>query len=119
MDDPIRVWAIVSESALRSVVGSNLVMAEQLNHLQKVSQLPHVQLQVHPFSAGAAPARGLFAILRFLEQADPEAVYAEQVICGLKTTHRWRSSWPDGRGSSRRRSRHRIPSPPSPRERLF
>ncbi|MCP9964067.1 DUF5753 domain-containing protein [Actinomadura madurae] len=76
-DDPIRLWAIVSEGALRRMVGGPRVMADQLDHLHKVAQLDHVKLQVHPFAAGAAPARGPFAVLTFSEPADPEAVYVE------------------------------------------
>ena len=76
-DDPIHIWAIVAEGTFRRMVGGADVMAEQLDHLTKVGQLPNVRLQVLPFSAGAAPTRGPFAILRFAEPVDPEAVYVE------------------------------------------
>ena len=94
--DPIRVWAIVCETTLRAMVGGPAVMAEQLDRLHTVAQLPHITLQMLPFSVGAAPARGPFAILTFPEPADPEAVYVEtpagdlwveepQVVAGFLT----------------------------------
>ncbi|NEA22615.1 helix-turn-helix domain-containing protein [Actinomadura bangladeshensis] len=76
-DDPIRLWAIVCETALRTMVGGAAVMAEQLDHLHTIAQLGHVTLQVLSFAAGAAPARGPFAVLTFPHPVDPEAVYVE------------------------------------------
>lgn len=76
-EDPIHIWAIIAEGTLRRMVGGAEVMAEQLDHLTKVGQLPNVRLQVLPFAAGAAPTRGPFAVLRFADPVDPEAVYVE------------------------------------------
>ncbi|WP_141576095.1 helix-turn-helix transcriptional regulator [Actinomadura sp. WMMA1423] len=75
--DPIHVSAVLAEETLRRAVGGTDVMIEQLDHLHKVAQLPHVRLQVLPFAAGAAPAAGPFSILSFIEPRDPEAVYVE------------------------------------------
>ncbi|MBB5153136.1 helix-turn-helix domain-containing protein [Saccharopolyspora phatthalungensis] len=42
---------VLSESALRTMVGTSDVMREQLEHVAKISELPNVQLQVLPFDA--------------------------------------------------------------------
>jgi transcriptional regulator with XRE-family HTH domain len=75
--DPIHLSAVLAEETLRRAVGGTDVMIEQLDHLHKVAQLPHVRLQILPFAAGAAPAAGPFAILSFADPVDPEAVYVE------------------------------------------
>lgn len=75
--EPIRLWAIICETTIRALVGGTDVMVRQLDHLYRVAQLDHVRLQMLPHTAGAAPARGPFAILTFPEPADPEAVYLE------------------------------------------
>ncbi|MFF3465684.1 helix-turn-helix domain-containing protein [Streptomyces sp. NPDC001984] len=64
-DEPPRIWCVIDEAVLRRRVGGSSVMREQLRHLLTISQLPHVTLQVLPFSTGAhAAAVGSFAILR-------------------------------------------------------
>ena len=54
-EDPLRLWAVVDEAALRRVVGDRQLMREQLEHLVEQSQLPHVTVQVLPFDMGAHP----------------------------------------------------------------
>lgn len=77
-DDPLAVWAIVNESALRRVVGGADVMAEQLAHLAELSKLPNVDIQILSFTAGAHPAmNGPFTILSFSEATDLDVVYLE------------------------------------------
>ena len=49
--DAPRVGFVVSESALRRVVGGARIMREQLEHLAEVALLPNVQLQILPFDA--------------------------------------------------------------------
>ncbi|MGH3811771.1 MAG: DUF5753 domain-containing protein [Pseudonocardiaceae bacterium] len=50
-DDAPQVGFILSESALRRVVGDARIMREQLEHLAQMALLPNVQLQVLPFHA--------------------------------------------------------------------
>ncbi|MEW9547500.1 helix-turn-helix domain-containing protein [Nonomuraea sp. NPDC050783] len=51
---PPRYWVLVDESALhRHVGGDAAVMHAQLAHLLDLSDLPHVTIQVIPFTAGA------------------------------------------------------------------
>src|SRR6266540_5359686 len=50
---PPEYWAILDEAVLHRTVGGPAIMREQLLRLIEVSDLPHVTLQVVPFSAGA------------------------------------------------------------------
>lgn len=61
-------------------MGGQDVMRAQLNRLTEVAQLPHVTLQVVPFSRGGhAGAGGSFTIMRFEAPDLPDVVYIEQL----------------------------------------
>ncbi|MGJ5755179.1 helix-turn-helix protein [Streptomyces puniciscabiei] len=82
--NPLRLWVVLDEAALKRVVGSKLVMREQLDHLIEMSQLPHVTVQVLPFEVGAHPGlNGQYAILEFADAADSSVVYLEGVTSDL------------------------------------
>ncbi|MFE9457627.1 helix-turn-helix domain-containing protein [Streptomyces californicus] len=83
-DNPLRLWAVIDESALRRVVGDKQVMLDQLEHLVEQSHLPHVTVQVLPFEMGAHPGiNGQYAILEFPDAADSSVVYIEGVTSDL------------------------------------
>ncbi|WP_326698100.1 helix-turn-helix domain-containing protein [Streptomyces sp. NBC_01754] len=83
-EHPLRLWAVVDESALRRQVGGKQVMIEQLEHLVEQSLLPHVTVQVLPFDMGAHPGiNGQYAILEFPDAADSSVVYIEGVTSDL------------------------------------
>ncbi|MER6127595.1 helix-turn-helix transcriptional regulator [Streptomyces sp. NPDC001795] len=83
-NNPLRLWVVLDEAALRRVVGNNLVMREQLEHLAEMSRLPHVTVQVLPFEVGAHPGlNGQYAILEFSDAADSSVVYLEGVTSDL------------------------------------
>ena len=83
-ENPLRLWTVLDEAALHRVVGSRLVMREQLEHLVEQSQLPHVTVQVIPFEMGAHPGlNGQYAILEFPDTADSSVVYIEGVTSDL------------------------------------
>ncbi|UFR03940.1 helix-turn-helix domain-containing protein [Streptomyces sp. Go40/10] len=83
-NNPLRLWVVLDEAALKRVVGSRLVMREQLEHLIEMSQLPHVTVQVLPFDVGAHPGlNGKYAILEFADAADSSVVYLEGVTSDL------------------------------------
>ncbi|MEU3678986.1 helix-turn-helix domain-containing protein [Streptomyces griseus] len=83
-ENPLRLWAVIDESALRRVVGDKQVMIDQLEHLVEQSQLPHVTVQVLPFDMGAHPGvNGQYAILEFPDAADSSVVYIEGVTSDL------------------------------------
>jgi hypothetical protein len=77
--DPIYLWSIVDEAALRRPVGGREVMRSQLQHLIEISGLPNVTIQVIPFHSGAYLAMGDgFCILEFAEPMPP-MVYSESL----------------------------------------
>ncbi|MFD9500470.1 helix-turn-helix domain-containing protein [Streptomyces sp. NPDC060035] len=83
-EHPLRLWAVIDESALRRLVGGKQAMIEQLEHLIEQSQLPHVTVQVLPFEMGAHPGiNGQYAILEFPDAADSSVVYIEGVTSDL------------------------------------
>ncbi|MFE7232183.1 helix-turn-helix domain-containing protein [Streptomyces sp. NPDC002405] len=83
-DNPLRLWTVLDEAALRRVVGSPALMREQLEHLVEQSQMPHVTVQVIPFDMGAHPGlNGQYAILEFPDTADSSVVYIEGVTSDL------------------------------------
>ena len=83
-DDPPEYRAVLNEAVIRRMVGGAEVMREQLNHIADVAKLPHVSIQVLPFSAGVHPAMdGAFRILGFPEPGDPDVVYLENQISSL------------------------------------
>ncbi|MFE3942726.1 helix-turn-helix domain-containing protein [Streptomyces sp. NPDC059118] len=83
-EHPLRLWAVIDESALRRMVGSKQVMIEQLEQLVELSLLPHVTVQVLPFEMGAHPGiNGQYAILEFPDAADSSVVYIEGVTSDL------------------------------------
>jgi transcriptional regulator with XRE-family HTH domain len=80
---PPEYWAVVDEAVLHRAVGGPQVMREQLLHLAQAAALPHVTLQVVPFSTGAhAGMEAPFLILGFPEPADPDVVYVESTSSG-------------------------------------
>ncbi|MFI8928748.1 helix-turn-helix domain-containing protein [Streptomyces sp. NPDC053474] len=83
-ENPLRLWTVLDESALRRVVGNRALMREQLDHLVEQSQLPHVTVQVIPFEMGAHPGlNGQYAILEFPDASDSSVVYIEGVTSDL------------------------------------
>ncbi|MFF3613578.1 helix-turn-helix domain-containing protein [Streptomyces sp. NPDC002580] len=83
-DNPLRLWTVLDEAALRRTVGNRSLMREQLEHLVEQSQLPHVTVQVIPFEMGAHPGlNGQYAILEFPDAADSSVVYIEGVTSDL------------------------------------
>jgi transcriptional regulator with XRE-family HTH domain len=84
LENPLRLWAVLDEAALRRNVGNKQVMIEQLEHLVEMSHVPHVTVQVIPFAMGAHPGvSGQYAILEFPDAADSSVVYIEGVTSDL------------------------------------
>ncbi|CAM5473136.1 helix-turn-helix domain-containing protein [Streptomyces aurantiogriseus] len=83
-ENPLRLWTVMDEAALRRVVGNRSLMRDQLEHLVEQSQLPHVTVQVIPFDMGAHPGlNGQYAILEFPDASDSSVVYIEGVTSDL------------------------------------
>jgi transcriptional regulator with XRE-family HTH domain len=83
--EPLQLWAILSEGALRQMVGGPEVMTAQLRHLMEINgNLPNVNLQVLPFAVGAhAATSGPFVIMKFPEAPDLGVVYLEGQTGGI------------------------------------
>jgi transcriptional regulator with XRE-family HTH domain len=76
--DPPEYWAVLNEAVIRRAVGGPAVMRGQLGRLAGLAALPHVNIQVLPFTAGVHPAmEGAFSTLGFPEPADPGVIYME------------------------------------------
>jgi transcriptional regulator with XRE-family HTH domain len=79
-----RLWAVLDEAALRRPFGSAAIMRAQVEHLIEMAGLPHVTLQVMPFSAGGhAAAGGPITVLRLPGEELPDVVYLEQLTTAL------------------------------------
>jgi transcriptional regulator with XRE-family HTH domain len=95
-----RVWAVIDESALHHMVGTDAVMREQLEYLLEVSQSPTIAVQVVPFRRATTGAEVPFSLLRFAESELADIVYIEyptgalylekpaEVELYVKVTHR-------------------------------
>jgi transcriptional regulator with XRE-family HTH domain len=82
--NPLRLWAVLDESALRREVGGPQTMAQQLEYLNEMARQPHVTVQVMPFKMGAHPGvNGQYAILEFPDASDSSVVYLEGVTSDL------------------------------------
>jgi Domain of unknown function (DUF5753)/Helix-turn-helix domain len=81
---PVRLWAVIDEAALRRPIGSSKVMRLQLEFLIEAAQMPNVTLQIMPFRAGGHVASGgAFSILRFPDQDLSNVVYIEHLTSAL------------------------------------
>ncbi|MEV6016671.1 MULTISPECIES: helix-turn-helix transcriptional regulator [unclassified Streptomyces] len=77
--EPLELWVVLEESALRRPVGGRDVMAEQLAHLAETTAMPNVTIQIMPTSKGAhAALAGMFSLLEF-EPRTPTVVYVNSI----------------------------------------
>ncbi|RLU94838.1 transcriptional regulator [Streptomyces griseocarneus] len=83
-DNPLRLWAVIDESALRRIVGNRSIMQEQMRKLIEFSLEPHITVQVLPYDVGAHPGMyGKFCILEFNDPQDASTVYLEGITSDL------------------------------------
>lgn len=77
-EDPLELWAVMHEAALRQLVGGRQVMRGQLGHLLDVGRQPNVKLQVLPYLAGAHPGmNSAFTIVSFAEPGALDVVHVD------------------------------------------
>lgn len=82
--DPLRLVALVDESALRQRIGGGEVMREQLDHLAMVAELDTVEFRVLPVDLGGhAGQRGAFTLLDFPDREDPSLLYVSYATGAL------------------------------------
>lgn len=66
-DHAPKLWMIVTEGAMRQLVGGRDVMVEQLRHLGRLTEQSNITLQALPFKAGAhAGVQSSFVVFDFL-----------------------------------------------------
>ena len=87
---PPRLEVIVSEAALRAEPATPGAMQQQLWHLLKANEVPHLSVRVLPLSVGPhrASVSGAFTILEFPagpdgENGEPATVYSESLTGAL------------------------------------
>ena len=74
--DPPSIWVVLHETAVKQPVGSVDITREQLKHLVKLAELPHVHIQVLPVAVCEhAGSEGPFTIFEFRGQ--PAVAFAE------------------------------------------
>jgi transcriptional regulator with XRE-family HTH domain len=83
-DDPLELWAVIDEAAIRRLVGGRQIMHDQVTHLTDAAEKPNVTIQVIPFEAGAHPGMpGSFVHMDFKDPLDPELVYIDTMAGDL------------------------------------
>jgi transcriptional regulator with XRE-family HTH domain len=79
-ENPLQLWAVMDEAAIRRLVGDRTIMKGQLSRLRELAALPNVTLQVIPYDAGAHPGMlGSFVIMEFPDPADQSLVYLDSM----------------------------------------
>lgn len=82
-DEPVQLWVVLEESALRRPVGGRQVMASQIDHLIAAAARPDVTLQIMPTAKDAhAAMAGAFALMEFAA-AIPTVVYVDSIAGNL------------------------------------
>jgi hypothetical protein len=82
--DPLKLWAVIDEAALRRVVGGAETMSEQIRFVGEMARLSNVTVQILPFASGGHAAEcGPMTLLRFAEPELPDVVYLEQLTGAL------------------------------------
>jgi transcriptional regulator with XRE-family HTH domain len=81
---PMRVWVVLSESALRHHVGGHAVMHEQLEFLAACATQPNINIRVLPEASDIHAALfGPVTILRFPESTETDVVYLDSLVSTL------------------------------------
>lgn len=82
---PLELWAVIHEAALRPRIrGNTALMKEQLQWLLDKQELPHVSVQVLPLDAPPhVGLSGSFAVLGFPETSDLDVVLVESLTSSL------------------------------------
>ncbi|WP_255308169.1 helix-turn-helix domain-containing protein [Streptomyces marincola] len=72
-----KLWAVIHEACIRTVVGGPDIMAAQLDDLIHVANKPDVDVQIVPFTAGAAAAHTTsFTLLTFSDKS-PDTLWTD------------------------------------------
>ncbi|MFF7989226.1 helix-turn-helix transcriptional regulator [Kitasatospora xanthocidica] len=82
--NPVEVWAVIHEAALRVISNRPDIMGPQLDKLLTLSRLANVNIQIMPAGAAIHPGMsGAFALLGFPQRKDLDVVFIEGVLNGF------------------------------------
>jgi len=79
--EPANLLAIIGENVLRRPIGGTRTLAEQLDHLLKMAELPNITVRVTPDDANWHPA--LYGPFLLLENSTTSLVHLENQRSGL------------------------------------
>jgi len=75
-ENPVQLTALISEMAIRELVGSEDIMSDQVDHLVMMADRPNISLRIVPAGGGYHAGKvGLFTMYDFTEA--PSTVYLE------------------------------------------
>jgi transcriptional regulator with XRE-family HTH domain len=81
---PVRLWVVIDEAALRRPIGGRAVMREQLRHLLEMNERTNVTVQVMPFDRGGQTVvGGGVSLLRLPGGLLPDVVYVEHLTSAV------------------------------------
>ncbi|MEV1021946.1 helix-turn-helix transcriptional regulator [Streptomyces sp. NPDC050264] len=81
---PLQLTAVLDEGVLRREVGGTGILRRQLAHLAEAAQMPHVRIQVLPFSAGGhIGLSGPFVVFSFPNTSDLDVVVLDHLTSSL------------------------------------
>ncbi|GLZ12270.1 transcriptional regulator [Actinomadura sp. NBRC 104425] len=86
--DPMRLELVLDEAVLHRRVGDAAVMAEQMEHLRRSAELPHISLRILPLDGFHAVMEPSFTLLEFSDIYDvqfPDIVYSETLTMDYLT----------------------------------
>ncbi|MEV0847453.1 helix-turn-helix transcriptional regulator [Streptomyces sp. NPDC049954] len=82
--EPLELWAIIHEAALRLRMADPTIMRDQLQRLLDLTELPQVSIQVLPLDATPHPGlSGAFTMLGFEQTKDLDVVLVENLKTAL------------------------------------
>lgn len=83
-EDPLNLWAIIGEAALRTQCPDSRIMYDQLNRLIALSARPTITIQVLPSNAAPHVGQmGAFSVLGYGTHADLSVVHVESLTSAL------------------------------------
>ena len=79
--EPPLLFFILDEAVVHRNVGSTEIMRRQIHHLIDLAKMPHLTIEIIPFSAGAHPAmERRFVTLEFPDPSDDDVLYLETTL---------------------------------------
>jgi hypothetical protein len=102
--DPLDVWAVIDEIALRRQVGSAAITHEQLLPLSERTKLSNVAIQVIPLNTPHTAPGWNFHLLNFEDPDDKPVLYVDTLPGGMASSNmfeieRGRRLWGHLRGN--------------------